>query len=225
MTLCPDKLTASQLLSQVSSLILDTWCSLLILILLQAFYPMEKEMIVNPGEILAARCTYDSTGHATSTKIGHTGGDEMCNLYLMFYTLTASDDFVVCVDEQNPGLTSQLPEGNDTPLPANPELEHRAMGQPGQGEAGQSYDNGRGHTNKERPVKKQDGGSTRPGADDGDYDDNTDTNSDDIGDGLLNDGGNDVASDEEAEEGAGVQPRAANYNNGFVTKFAIQLET
>lgn len=225
MTLCPDKLTASQLLSRVSSLTLDTWCSLLILILLQAFYPMEKEMIVNPGEILAARCTYNSMGHTTSTKIGHTGGDEMCNLYLMFYTLSASDDFVVCVDEQNPGLTSQLPEGNDTPLPANPELEHRAMGQPGQGEAGQRYDNGQGQTNKERPVKKQDGGSSRkrPGVDDGDYDDNLDTNSIEIGDGLLNDGGNDVASDE--DEGAGVKPRAANYNNGFVKKLATQLET
>ena len=83
---------------------------------------METEMTVNPGEILAARCTYNSTGHATPTKIGHTGGDEMCNLYLMFYTLSPEDDFVVCVDEQNAGLSSQLPPGNDVPLPANPEL-------------------------------------------------------------------------------------------------------
>ena len=52
---------------------------------------MEKEEIVNPGEILAARCTYDSRGHSTMTKIGHTGGDEMCNLYLMFYTLSSED--------------------------------------------------------------------------------------------------------------------------------------
>ena len=79
-------------------------------------------MTVNPGEILAARCTYNSTGHATPTKIGHTGGDEMCNLYLMFYTLSPEDDFVVCVDEQNAGLSSQLPPGNDVPLPPNPEL-------------------------------------------------------------------------------------------------------
>merc|ERR1719245_2452843 len=125
-------------------------------------------MIVNPGEILAARCTYNSLGHATSTKIGHTGGDEMCNLYLMYYTLSASDDFVVCVDEQNPGLTSQLPEGNDTPLPVNPELEHRAQGQ---SEAPESYDNGQGHTNMQRPVKKTETGGSgtrkRPGADDG----------------------------------------------------------
>ena len=175
---------------------------------------MEKEMTVNPGEILAARCTYNSLGHATSTKIGHTGGDEMCNLYLMFYTLSASDDFVVCVDEQNPGLTSQLPEGNDTPLPVNPELEHRAQGQ---AEAPERYDNGQGHTNMQRPVKKTETGGSgtrkRPGADDGDYDDdNLDTNTDDMGDGILND----VASDEEGA--AGVQPRAANYKNGFVIK-------
>jgi len=132
----------------------------------QAFYPMEKEEIVNPGEILAARCTYDSRGHSTMTKIGHTGGDEMCNLYLMFYTLSSEDDFVLCVDEQNAALTSQLPEGNDTPLPPNPELEHMASGHVSH-ETEQNYDNGHaGHM--EIPVKKQD--STvrkRPGVDNG----------------------------------------------------------
>ena len=172
-------------------------------------------MTVNPGEILAARCTYNSLGHATPTKIGHTGGDEMCNLYLMYYTLSASDDFVVCVDEQNPGLTPQLPEGHDTPLPVNPELEHRAQGQ---GEAPESYENGQGHNNMQRPVKKTE---KRPGVDDGDYDDddNLDTNTDDMGDGLLND----VDSDEDTD--AGVQSRAANYNNGFVEKINQQLVT
>merc|ERR1719322_1039338 len=132
----------------------------------QAFYPMEKEEIVNPGEILAARCTYDSRGHSTMTKIGHTGGDEMCNLYLMFYTLSSEDDFVLCVDEQNAALTSQLPEGNDTPLPPNTELEHMASGHVSH-ETEQNYDNGHAD-HMEIPVKKQD--STvrkRPGVDNG----------------------------------------------------------
>ena len=35
------------------------------------------------------RCTYNTTGHSTATRIGSTGGDEMCNLYLMFYTHSA----------------------------------------------------------------------------------------------------------------------------------------
>jgi len=95
----------------------------------QAFYPMQTTLTVNPGEMLAARCTYNTTGHHTQTKIGATGGDEMCNLYLMFYTLSTQDDFLVCVDEQNPALTSKLPPGNDQPLPPNPALEHKAAGQ------------------------------------------------------------------------------------------------
>ena len=33
----------------------------------------------------------------------------MCNLYLMFYTVSADDDFLVCADEQNPALSSHLP--------------------------------------------------------------------------------------------------------------------
>ena len=49
-------------------------------------------MVVNPGEILAGRCTYNTTGHHTATRIGATGGDEMCNLYLMFYTLSSQVD-------------------------------------------------------------------------------------------------------------------------------------
>ena len=35
------------------------------------------------------RCTYNTVGHRTPTRIGATGGDEMCNLYLMYYTLSA----------------------------------------------------------------------------------------------------------------------------------------
>ena len=91
---------------------------------------------------------------------GHTGGDEMCNLYLMFYTVSPEDDFVVCVDEQNPGLTSQLPPGSDVPLPPNPELEHEAAGT---GELPQNFDNGQPDAQPGQPVK-------RPRPANGDYD-------------------------------------------------------
>ena len=36
----------------------------------QAFYPMENVETVNPGDILTARCTYNSMGRNTATKIG-----------------------------------------------------------------------------------------------------------------------------------------------------------
>ena len=181
---------------------------------LKAFYPMENIETVNPGEMLTARCTFNSTGHSTMTKIGHTGGDEMCNLYLMFYTVNAQDDFVLCVDEQNPALTAQLPAGNDTPLPRNPELEHVAAGHAGHGETEQSFSNGQ-HSNMEMPVKKQDNSvQKRPGVNDGEYNETSpddDTNNfDNLGDGLEN--ANII------ETGSGMQPREARYNPGLVDR-------
>ena len=177
-------------------------------IALQAFYPMENVETINPGEILTARCTFNSTGHSTMTRIGHAGGDEMCNLYLMYYTLSAEDDFVLCVDEQNAALTAQLPAGNDTPLPPNPELEHVAAGHD---ETEQNYNNGQ-HGNMEIPVKKQDNSvKKRPGVNDGDYTDaspDTTNNNDNLGDGLAN--------DMSLDNGSGMMPREARYNPGFV---------
>jgi len=133
----------------------------------QAFYPMKSQLVVNPGDILAARCTYNTTGHSTATRIGSTGGDEMCNLYLMFYTLSSEDDFLVCADEQNPSLTRQLPSGSDTPLPPRPELENQAQGAE---LSGLSYANGGGSAHHQFypvPEKKQDGSvRKRPGVDD-----------------------------------------------------------
>ena len=46
---------------------------------LQAFYPMENTETVNPGEILTARCTYNSSGHDTTTRIGESGEDDTDN--------------------------------------------------------------------------------------------------------------------------------------------------
>ena len=175
---------------------------------LQAFYPMENVETINPGEILTARCTYNTTGHNTATRIGHTGGDEMCNLYLMFYTVTPQDDFVVCVDEQNPGLTAQLPPGSDVPLPPNPLLEHSATE-----ETPLSYDNGHGEAGLQPPVKRPESSvRKRPGVEmNGDYDsynaaspsisrlvDTPDTNTDE-GDGVVE-----------------VQPRSTQYQSRCV---------
>ena len=36
------------------------------------------------GDILMGRCVYDSTDRNTSTSMGSTHADEMCNLYLMY---------------------------------------------------------------------------------------------------------------------------------------------
>ncbi|CAB4068572.1 PAM [Lepeophtheirus salmonis] len=43
----------------------------------QTFYPMENYVEVEDGDILAARCTYDSSNMTTTTQIGMTSGDEI----------------------------------------------------------------------------------------------------------------------------------------------------
>merc|ERR550519_2601687 len=95
----------------------------------QAFYPMKEVETVQPGEFLAARCTYNTVGHNTTTRIGSTGGDEMCNLYLMFYAKPdeVPKDFIMCMNEQaGRAITDGLPEDSDTPLPPNPKLEEHS---------------------------------------------------------------------------------------------------
>ena len=197
---------------------------------------MKKVETVNPGEILAARCTYNTTGHHTATRIGPAGGDEMCNLYLMFYTLSSNDDFIVCADEQNPGLTSKLPEGSDVPLPPNPALEHKASGTENNAI---DYNNGKVDEDTiPNPVKKGESSvRKRPGVDTGsvrkkpgvepnygDYgyitNDNTvvdyATNNPDLGEGNNVDNNSDDTNSDNPDSLStdyGMQPRAAAYTD------------
>ena len=95
----------------------------------QAFYPMKKVQTVYPGkDVLAARCTYNSTGKDTATNIGATAGDEMCNLYIMFFSEPGKvSDFLGCTNEQEgEGITRGLPEDSDKAPDKRPELEAHA---------------------------------------------------------------------------------------------------
>jgi hypothetical protein len=52
-----------------------------------------------------------------STKLsvsGQSGAEEMCNLYLMYYTLSDRDDFKICFDEEDRALSWRLPEGKSS---------------------------------------------------------------------------------------------------------------
>ena len=63
----------------------------------QAFYPMKQLQTVKPNEYMLARCTYNSTTRDQITYIGSTAGDEMCNLYLMyFFPPGKASDFTSC---------------------------------------------------------------------------------------------------------------------------------
>ncbi len=96
----------------------------------QAFYPMKEKIVLHPRDLVAARCTYNTTDFDQETNIGSTAGDEMCNLYLMFYTESRNPDdhFIQCMDEQFPEITAALPADSDVPLPRNKILEEHAMG-------------------------------------------------------------------------------------------------
>ncbi|OTF84011.1 peptidyl-glycine alpha-amidating monooxygenase-like protein, partial [Euroglyphus maynei] len=115
----------------------------------QAFYPMDNLMQIDSQDIIAARCTYNSTQRNTLTNMGSTAGDEMCNLYLMYYSenpMLNNDDsmsrtFFYSLNEQRSDMEScediefdsefyrNLPDGNDQPLPRNLTMEQSAIGQ------------------------------------------------------------------------------------------------
>jgi len=94
----------------------------------QAFYPMKQVQTVKPGEIVAARCTYNSSGVNHDTNIGSTAGDEMCNLYIMFFTESGKvADFLMCANEQEgSAITRGLPEDSDKAPVAKPDYEAHA---------------------------------------------------------------------------------------------------
>lgn len=108
---------------------------------------MSAEVIISRGDLLFARCTFNSTGRDTVTVIGSTAADEMCNLYLMYYSpnlllqgpafssryskIRNRDGRVqeVCSGAQFTSKEYSLPAGNDEPLPRNRTLEESAKGQ------------------------------------------------------------------------------------------------
>jgi len=50
----------------------------------QMFFPASNNVTVERGDILAARCTMENLKTRT-VRIGSTGNDEMCNVYIMYY--------------------------------------------------------------------------------------------------------------------------------------------
>ncbi|RXG51912.1 Peptidyl-glycine alpha-amidating monooxygenase A [Armadillidium vulgare] len=95
----------------------------------QAFYPMESILKVEPYEILHVRCTYNSTTRNRHTFMGSTSNDEMCNLYLMYYTdREKGSESGSCWFEAFKTITDILPPSSDEPLPPNKKLEAMTVG-------------------------------------------------------------------------------------------------
>lgn len=93
----------------------------------QTFFPMDQTYTISQGDVLAVRCTYNSTQSNVPIYMGSTANDEMCNLYLMYYTnANGGNKFARCLDVEIPKLVNELPSGSDVPLPPNPAMEEEA---------------------------------------------------------------------------------------------------
>uniref|UniRef100_H3B099 Peptidylglycine alpha-amidating monooxygenase n=1 Tax=Latimeria chalumnae TaxID=7897 RepID=H3B099_LATCH len=89
----------------------------------QAFYPANNPMEVKFGDILAARCVFTGEGKTTTTYIGSTSNDEMCNFYIMYYMEAENAiPFMNCIQDGNPELFQSIPQEANIPIPVGPDM-------------------------------------------------------------------------------------------------------
>ncbi|CAI9730823.1 peptidylglycine alpha-amidating monooxygenase-like [Octopus vulgaris] len=95
----------------------------------QAFYPIERRIKIERNDTVVARCTYNSTGRNSDTKIGPTHEDEMCNFYMMYYSHSEDHipNFIECINNKFPDFTKYIPASSVEQLPYNPYLEQKAL--------------------------------------------------------------------------------------------------
>ncbi|TRY85578.1 hypothetical protein DNTS_032554 [Danionella cerebrum] len=88
----------------------------------QAFYPATNTIDVKNGDILAARCVFTGEGRTTTTQIGGTSSDEMCNFYIMYYMdNTRAVPYMNCRDDGSAELFKNIPSEASVPIPVNVE--------------------------------------------------------------------------------------------------------
>lgn len=75
----------------------------------QAFYPTNEMFDLKDGDALVGRCTYHND-EARTIYAGPTHKDEMCNIYLMYYTDDISGVQDTCSGNSFPQLESIMPE-------------------------------------------------------------------------------------------------------------------
>ena len=83
----------------------------------QAFYPTNSMFDLKDGDALVGRCTYHNDENR-AIHAGPTHNDEMCNIYLMYYTDDISNVLDVCTGNLYPQLESIIPaESERKPSP------------------------------------------------------------------------------------------------------------
>uniref|UniRef100_A0A672HGX8 Peptidylglycine alpha-amidating monooxygenase n=1 Tax=Salarias fasciatus TaxID=181472 RepID=A0A672HGX8_SALFA len=87
----------------------------------QAFYPATKDVVVESGDTLAARCVFTGEGRTSETRIGGTSDDEMCNFYIMYYMDSKhAASFMTCMDDGSPELFQHIPAEANVPIAISP---------------------------------------------------------------------------------------------------------
>jgi len=83
----------------------------------QAFYPTDSLIDIKDGDVLIGSCTYHNDENRF-VYAGTTHNDEMCNIYLMYYTDNTEDVMPTCAGNVYPQLENLVPaEGEMKPAP------------------------------------------------------------------------------------------------------------
>ncbi|XP_036385374.1 peptidyl-glycine alpha-amidating monooxygenase isoform X2 [Megalops cyprinoides] len=88
----------------------------------QAFYPASNPVEIRYGDKLAARCVFTGEGKSTTTRIGGTSDDEMCNFYIMYYMDNKhAIPYMNCMETGKGDLFKNIPKEANIPIPVSPD--------------------------------------------------------------------------------------------------------
>ncbi|KAG7476513.1 hypothetical protein MATL_G00083700 [Megalops atlanticus] len=89
----------------------------------QAFYPASNPVEIRYGDKLAARCVFTGEGKSTTTRIGGTSDDEMCNFYIMYYMDNKhAIPYMNCMETGKGDLFKNIPKEANVPIPVSPDM-------------------------------------------------------------------------------------------------------
>jgi hypothetical protein len=75
----------------------------------QTFYPTKSVFELKEGDMLVGMCTYRNDGDRL-VQVGQRHIDEMCNIFLMYYTSNRSGARVKCIGSEDPKLEANIPD-------------------------------------------------------------------------------------------------------------------
>ncbi|KAM6902478.1 peptidyl-glycine alpha-amidating monooxygenase B [Xenentodon cancila] len=87
----------------------------------QAFYPANKDVALQYGDTVGARCVFTGEGRTSKTYIGGTSSDEMCNFYIMYYMDSKhAVPFMNCMETGSKELFRHIPAEANVPINVSP---------------------------------------------------------------------------------------------------------